>query len=104
MISVQLAACLPPIANARDEARLAIFSLAAVMEALLAARLAAFLVNLLESLTQVERALLAASSNFLHLPKTAVHFPWAAVMAADSLLALQVFSSSMSAVRLLWVQ
>ena len=49
MISVQLAACLNPADDAteRDEARLAIFSLAAVMEALLAARLAAFLVSLL---------------------------------------------------------
>merc|ERR1719412_3252916 len=104
MISVQLAACLPPIANARDEARLAIFSLAAVMEALLAARLAAFLVNLPESLEQAERALWASSSYFRHFPKAAVQFFRAAVMAADSLLALQVFSSSMSAVRLLWVQ
>ena len=70
-------------------ARLAIFSLAAVMEALLAARLAAFLVSLLESLAQDMMAVLAASSNFLHFPKAVVHFFRAAVMAEDYLLALQ---------------
>ena len=85
-------------------ARLFIFSLAAVMEAELAARLAAFLVSLLESLEQAERALWAASSNFRHFPKAAVQFFRAAVMAAASLLALQVFNSSMLPLRLLWVQ
>merc|ERR1719507_1225044 len=102
MISVQVVALPPPIE--RELARLLIFSLAAVMEALLAARLAAFLVILPVSLAQVERAVLAASSYFLHCPKAEVQFFRAAVMAADSLLALQVFSSSMVPLSLLWVQ
>ena len=85
-------------------ARLFIFSLAAVIEALLAARLAAFWLSLLESLAQAERAAWASSSYFRHFPKAAVQFFRAAVMAADSLLALQVFSSSMEWLRVLWVQ
>merc|ERR1712001_527404 len=88
----------------REVARSLIFCLAAVMEALLAARLAAFWVSLLESLAQAERAAWASSSYFRHFPKAAVQSFRAAVMAADSLLALQVFSSSMEWLRVLWVQ
>merc|ERR1719384_690897 len=106
MMSVQLemspAALSPP--TEREVARLFIFSFAAVMEALLAARLAAFFVSLLESEEQAERALWASSSYFRQIPKAVVQFFRAAVMAAASLLALQVFSSSMEWLRVLWVQ
>merc|ERR550519_1750298 len=94
MTSAQLAAALALAARSFPVvvARLLIFVLAAVIEALLAARLAAFLISLLESLAQEERALPAASSYFLHFWKAVVHFFRAAVMAWDSLLALQYFS------------
>ena len=88
--SVQLPAVLPPC---RELARLSIFSLAAVMLALLAARFAALAVSLEAELAQEEMAVMASSSNFRHFPKVEVQAFRAAVTAWVSLLTLQFFNS-----------
>ena len=93
MISAQVAAALALTIRPVAVARLLIFVLAAVKEALLVVRMAAFFISLLESLVQVEMALAAESSNFRHFWKAEVQLCRAFVMAADSLLALQFFTA-----------
>ena len=72
-------------------ARLLILVLAAVMEALLAERVAALAVCSAVVVTQDMIAVTASSSYFLHTPKAVLHLLSCVVMALALLLVLQLF-------------
>ena len=96
MISAQLTAVarllrLPELELELELARLLILVLAAVMEALLAERVAALAVCSAVLVTQDMIAVTASSSYFLHTPKAVLHLLSCVVMALALLLVLQLF-------------
>ena len=78
--------------------------MAALTESSFLLRVVTFSVSLPVSELQDMMVVMAASSNFRHLPKAFLHFLRAAVMAVASVEALQTFAASTISLRLELVQ
>ena len=98
--SAQLEATLVP----REVTRALTFAWAALTESSFLLRVVTFSVSLPVSELQDMMVVMAASSNFRHLPKAFLHFLRAAVMAVASVEALQTFAASTISLRLELVQ